>query len=187
MPSRQEVRRALARVDQKAVLQELTDEALALQEVKPVLDPDTTQEEIKTRVKEQEVQILGDAEADYANYETNRALAESEFGRSDYAAWGICGLTVGYILCASLFTNPRPVYALTGLAVAILVGLFIGRRRIWWRRRQRLFSGLAAARKRWIDVLRDSVLLPFILETLNDLMQDSVLYATCLSERLING
>ena len=101
MPSMQEVRRALARIDQKAVLRKLTDEALALQEVKPVLDPDTTQEEIKTRVKEQETQILGDAEADYANYETNRTLAESELGRSDYVAWGICGITVGSVADAS--------------------------------------------------------------------------------------
>lgn len=181
MPSRQEVRRALARIDQKAVLRKLTDEALALQEVKPVLDPDTTQEEIKTRVKEQETQILGDAEADYANYETNRTLAESELGRSDYVTWGICGITVGYILCAAFLTKPRPVYALTGLVVAVLVGLFILRRGIWRLRRQRLLSGLAAARKRWIDVLRDGVLIPFILETLNDLTQDSVLYAACLN------
>ncbi len=181
MPSRREVQRALERIDQGAVLRKLTDEALALQEMKPVLDPDTTQEEIKTRVKEHETQILGDAEADYANYETNRALAESQLGRSDYVAWGIGGIIVGYILCAALLTKPRPVYVLTGVVVAVLAGLFIVRRRIWSLRRQRLLSGLAAARKRWIDVLRDSVLLPFILETLNDLTQDSVLYAACLN------
>jgi hypothetical protein len=152
-----------------------------LQEVKPVLDPDTTQEEIKTRVKEQEAQILGDAEADYANYETDRALAESELGRSDYVSWGICGIIAGYILCAAFLTKPRPVYVLTGFVAAVLVGLFIVRRGIWWLHRQKILSGLAAARKRWIDVLRDGVLLPFILETLNDLTQDSVLYATCLN------
>jgi hypothetical protein len=181
MPSRHEVRRALARVDQKAVLRQLTVEALALQEVKPVLDPDTTQEEIKSRVKDQETQILGDAEADYANYETNRTLTESKLGRTDYVAWGICGITAGYILCAALLTKPRPVYVLTGFVIAVLVGLFIVRRGIWWLRRQRLLSGLAAARKRWIDVLRDGILLPFILETLNDLTQDSVLYAIGLN------
>ena len=38
MPHRREVRRAMARINPKAVLRELMDEALALQEVKPVLD-----------------------------------------------------------------------------------------------------------------------------------------------------
>ena len=181
MPSRREVWRALAQVDPKAVLRELMDEALALQEVKPVLDPVTTEEEMKIRVKEREAQILGDAEADYASYETNRVLVESELGRSDYVAWGICGIIVGYILCAALLTKPRPVYVLTGFVVAVMAGLFIVRRGFWWLRRQRLLSGLAAVRKRWIHVLRDSALLPFILETLNHLTQDSVLYATCLN------
>ena len=136
---------------------------------------------MKIRVMEREAQILDDAEADYASYETNRALAESELGRSDYVAWGICGIIAGYILCAALLTKPRPVYVLTGFVVAVMAGLFIVRRGFWWLRRQRLLSGLAAVRKRWIDVLRDSALLPFILETLNHLTQDSVLYATCLT------
>jgi hypothetical protein len=181
MPSRREVQEALAPTDKKAVLLELTNEALALQEVKPVLDPDTIQEQIKARVAKQETQILADANADYENYEKNRMLAESKLEPNDYVAWGIFGIITGYILCAALLTKPRPVYVLTGFAVAVLVGLLIVRRGIWWRRRHRLLSALAAARERWIDVLRDGVLLPFIVKTLNELTQDSVLYAICLN------
>lgn len=48
------------------------------------------------------------------------------------------------------------------------------------RRRERLLRGLEAARGRWIGGLRDRALLPFILQTLNELAQDSLLYATCL-------
>lgn len=180
MPSRRGVRQALERIDQKAVLGELTDEALAFREVKAIPDLDTAQEEIRTRVKEQQAQILGDAGTDYANYETSRMVVESELEHSDYVGWGICGIIAGYVLCAGFLTKPRPVYVLTGLAAAVLVGLFIVRRRIWWLRRQRLLNGLAAARERWIHALRDGALLPFIVETINELTQDS-LYATCLN------
>jgi hypothetical protein len=181
MPSRREVRQALVAADPEAVLRQLTDDALALQDVKPVLDPGTTQEEIKTRIKEQQPRILGEAEADYANYKASRERAESWLERNDYVAWGICGIIAGYILCTALITKPPAVPALTGIVVAVLAGLFIVRRGIWWSRRRRLLRELAVAHERWIDVLRDSVLLPFILETLHDLAQDSALYATCLN------
>lgn len=181
MRSRPEIRRAVAPVDPVAVLRELTDEALALHEMESVLDPDTTQEEIKARVMDRTGRILHEAEADYTDYEADRMLAERELVRSDYIAWGVCGMISGYILSAALLAKPRPVYALWGLVTVALVSLLIVQRRIRWRRFRKLLGGAAAARQRWIVVLRDRVVLPFILETLNDLAQDSVLYATCLS------
>src|SRR6266700_18475 len=48
-------------------------------------------------------------------------------------------------------------------------------------RRERLFQGLETARERWIDRLRNQALLPFILQTLNDLARGSALYATSLN------
>lgn len=180
VPSRREIRRAVARADQLATLGELTDEALVFQDIQPVLDPEVTQEEIKRRVAEQASQILGDAETDYANYETTRALAEHMLRRNDYLSWGICGIAAGYIASAALLANPRPVDGLTTIVASILAGVLIMRRGMLRRRRERLLRELAAARGRWIDGLRDHALLPFILQTLNDLTQDSVLYATCL-------
>ena len=181
MPGRRETRLAVARVDQLAILGELTDAALVLQEIKPVLDPETTQEEIKRRVAEQANQILDDAETDCANYESARALAERTFGRADYVSWGICGIAAGYILSTDLLASPRPIYGLTAIVVAVLSGVLVVCRGIRRRRRKRLLRGLAAARGRWLDGLRDRALLPFILQTLNDLTRDSVLYAACLN------
>ena len=182
MPSKRDVQLALAPADQRAILRELTIEALASQEVQPVLDLDVIQEDIKTRVTEQRIRILGEAKADYENYEKARAQAASKLSGTDYVAWGICGSIVGYILGAALLTKPRPVYLLTGCVVAVLLGLFVFRRRIWWLRQHRLLSGLAAARERWIDILRDRALLPFILETLNG--RESARYATCLNREV---
>jgi len=176
-----EIRRAAARVDQLAIMQELTDEALVLQEIKPALDPEITQEEIKRRVAEQASQILGDVETDYANFESARALAERRLGRADYMSWGICGVAAGYILSTALLASPRPVYGLTAIVAAVLSGVLVGRWGFLRVRRERLFRGLAAARGRWMDGLRDRALLPFILQMLNDLARDSALYATCLN------
>ena len=183
MPSKQEVQQALAPVEPGKILAELTGIALASQEVQPVLDRDITEEVIKARVGEQETRILGEAKADYEAYEKARAQAESKIRHGDYLAWGICGSIAGYIGCAALLTKPREVDVLTGCAVAILAGLFIFlifRRRIWWLRQDGLLSRLVAAREHWIGILRDSALLPFILETLNRLADESALYAACL-------
>lgn len=180
MPGRRDVRFALARVDKLATLRGLTDEALALQDIKPVFDPETTQEEIRQRVSEQASQILADAETDYADYEAAQALAERDLRRPDYLAWGICGMGTGYILATILLASPRPVYGLTGFVAAAAACAFGIRRRISGLRRNRLLQGLVAARQRWVSALRDNVLLPFILQTLNNLTQDSVLYATQL-------
>lgn len=181
MRSKREIRQAVAPTDQLVTLNKLTDEALALHEIKPVLDPETTQEEIKRRIAEQASQILGDAETDYANYEAARALAEHVLGRADYLAWGIFGITAGYILATGLLASPRPVYGLTAAVTAVLTVVLIVRRGVVSLRHQRLFRGLTAARGRWIDGLRDQALLPFILQKLNDLTQDSVLYAAFLN------
>jgi len=104
-----DVRRAAASVDQLAVLREITDEALALQEIRPALDPDITQEEIKRRVTEQASQILGDARTDYADFESARALAQRRLGRADYLSWGTSGVAAGYILATGLLASPPPI------------------------------------------------------------------------------
>jgi hypothetical protein len=181
MPSRREIRRAVARVDRMTILDKLVDEALVLPEIRPVLDRETTQEEIKQRVAERASQILGDAETDYADYETTRALAERKLKSLDYLSCGICGVSLGYIASTALFVSPRPVYALTAIVAAVLGGALVVRWELLRLRRERLFRSLTAARRRWIDGLRDQALLPFILQTLNDLTRDSVLYATCLN------
>jgi hypothetical protein len=197
--SRRKVRRALARVDPQKVLVDvltdealalpevkptldrLTDEALAWQEAKPSLDRDNTKDDIKKRVTKQAIQILGDAKADYAEYEANRELAEHNLGRSDYVAWGICGILVGYIIGAALLTKPHAAHVLTGFVVAVLVGLFIIRWRTRWLNHRRLLSELDKSRKHWTDALVSGALIPFILETLDGLTEDSVLYAACLN------
>jgi hypothetical protein len=170
----------VALADRLAVLGRLTDEVLVLQEIKPVLDPETTQEEIKRKVGEQAGQILGDAETDYADYEMARALAERRLVCGDYLAWGICGVAAGYLLSTALLSSPRPVYGLAAIVAAVLGGVLVVRRVTVRLRRQRLLQGLAAVRGKWIDGLRDRALLPFVLQTLNDLTRDPVLYATCL-------
>src|SRR6266567_3394978 len=176
-----ETRRDVARVDRLAILQKLTDEALVLQEIRPVLDPEITQEEIKRKVEEQASQILGDAETDYANFESARALAEGRLGRTDYLSWGICGVLGGYILATALFAKPRPLYGLTAIVATALSLVIVVRWGFLRSRRERLFQGLETARERWIDRLRNQALLPFILQTLNDLARDSALYATSLN------
>jgi len=168
-------------VDRLAILQKLTDEALVLQEIRPVLDPEITQEEIKRKVEEQASQILGDAETDYANFESARALAEGRLGRTDYLSWGICGVLGGYILATALFAKPRPLYGLTAIVATALSLVIVVRWGFLRSRRERLFQGLETARERWIDRLRNQALLPFILQTLNDLARDSALYATSLN------
>jgi hypothetical protein len=180
VPGRQDARFALARVDKLATLRALTDEVLVLQDIKPAFDPQTTQEEIRQRVSEQASQLLADAEADYADYDTVRALAERSLGRPDYPAWGICGIGTGYVLATILIASPRPVDGLTAFIVVAAASAFGIRRRISGLRRNRVLHGLAAARQRWMFALRDNALLPFILQTLNDLTQDSLLYATRL-------
>jgi hypothetical protein len=176
-----EIRRVAAPVDQLTVLREITDEALVLQEIKPALDPDITQEEIKLRVTGQASQILGDARADYAEFESARALAERRLRRADYLSWGISGVAAGYILATALFASPLPVYGLTSIVAAVLAGVLVARRGLLRVQRKRLFGRVVAARGRWIEELRDRAVLPFILQMLNDLARDSVLYAASLN------
>jgi hypothetical protein len=164
----------------EAVLEELTNQALALQEIKPVLDPETIQDEIRKRVRKQAREILGDVETDYADYENTRKLAERGYRRRDYPAWGIFGIALGYILSTALLSRPRPVYGLTATVVAVLAGMLVVRLRAVRRERRRLLRELAAARERWKAGLRDRALLPFILQTLDELTEPSAVYATCL-------
>src|SRR5580693_3889218 len=106
MPSTREIRRAVAPVDLLATLQKLTDEALVLQEIKPALDPEITQEEIRRRVAQHASQILGDVETDYANFESARVPVERRLRRADYLSWGIFGVAAGYILATGLLASP---------------------------------------------------------------------------------
>jgi hypothetical protein len=176
MPSRRDIRLALAPANQRTILTELTDEALAL-----LVDPETTQEEIGRRVAERASQLLGDAQTDYDQFEFYQQLAWRSLRRADYLAWAICGIAVGYVIATGLLAKPRPLYWLTAVVVSVLASALVVRRRSLRLSREGWLRRVAAARQHWIDGLRNQVLLPFVVQTLNDLTQDSVLYAIHLS------
>ena len=64
---------------------------------------------------------------------------------------------------------------------AVLASAVVVRRGLLKVQRKRLLRKVVAARGRWTDGLRDRGVLPFILQTLNDLARDSVLYAVSLN------
>ena len=156
MPHRREVRRAMARINPKAVLRELMDEALALQEVKRNPDPVTTEEEMKIGAWSGRASRFSVTPTEpAASYETNRRWRKANSGAVITSAWGICKSSPG-TCCAALLAKPMQVYVLTGFVVAD--GWTVdGSAGILVAAPPKLLRWRTAVRKRFDDIMSDSV------------------------------
>jgi hypothetical protein len=183
-----DTRRSLAARYPHAVLGEVADGMLA-QAADPVPDWKVVRPEIEAEISRQSGQILAEAEADYDDYDKRRARAEHEYGRADFWVCAISGAVAGYLLCVFLLPGYLPLAAhlpghgLTPFIVSSLVIALAVRWRIWRRRRSADIRAVPEAYQRWVYVLREQVLRPFVVELLNDEERNPRLFDMSLSQK----
>jgi hypothetical protein len=191
-----DTRRHLAPQNEEAVFHE-TAAVLLAQEEKSVPDWEIVSPQIAAEIDQQSEQLLDDARADYDAFEKLRPRAVHAYGRVDPAVCGLIGALAGYlflVIAGPEFLSLAAVYPGLGLTPWILTVLAVAlgiRWTLWRRRRTALMRSVPEAYRRWIGVLQDQVLRPFIVERLNDEVRNPRLFDTSIGEksppRLIEG
>jgi hypothetical protein len=192
----QDTRRHLLPQNQKKILDETAVTLLAA-EGQSVPDWKVVGPQIAVEIDRQSRQLLADAWPDYDVFERLRVKAVHAYGRVDLVVCGLAGIMVGYVSLA--FAGPEflrlavanPGLGLTPFIIAIIAVAFGIRWTLWRRRRSRLMRSVPEAYQQWLGVLRDQVLLPFIVEKRNDEVRNPRLFDTSIGEksppRLLEG
>jgi hypothetical protein len=174
-----ETRRYLSPQNQKEVLHR-TSAALLAVEGRSVPRPDwesdwrTVCDEIEDEIGRQSARLLADARADYDGFERLRTRAVYASRRADPVVCVLAGAFAGYLFL--VYAGPEflslaaanPGLGLTPLILAILAVALMLRWALWWRWYARLMRSASVAHQHWMDVLRDQVLGPFIVEKRNE-------------------
>ena len=178
-----------------AVLHE-TAAVLLAEEGQSVPDWEIVGPQITAEIERQSGQLLADAGMDYDAFERLRARAAHAYGRADPAVCVLAGTMSGYLFLVIagpefLSLAGHPGLGLTPWILAILVVALGIRWTLWRRQRTALMRSVPEAFQRWIGVLRDQVLRPFIVEKRNDEVRNPRLFDTSIGEksppRLIEG
>jgi hypothetical protein len=191
-----DTRRHFAPQDQTAVLHEIAAGLLA-EEGQSVPDWEIVGPQIAAEIGRQSDQLLADASTDYDAYERLRALAVRAYGRADPIVCGLTGAIASYLFLVIAgpeflsLAGANPGLGLTPWILAILLVVLGIRWTVWQRWRTALMRSVPEAYERWIGVLRDQVLRPFVVERRNDEVRNPRLFDTSIGEksppRLIEG
>jgi Cdc6-like AAA superfamily ATPase len=177
------LRRLLAPPDQESVLQELTKALLAEQVDQAAHGWEINGPLIAEEVARKSSQLLADARKDFDSFEAARERVVHAYGRADPLVCGIVAAIAAYLLC--LFSFPQPRAGLTPEVFALL-GISLAVRWIMWRRqRAALMRTVPEAYQQWIEVLRNEVLRPFVMEKRNE--QDERLFNTWIGGQVPPG
>jgi hypothetical protein len=189
-----DIRQHLASANQRTVLSE-TASALLEEDGRSV--DDWVSNQIEKEIDDQTHQLLALASSDYDAFDRKRVRAVHAYGRADPVVCVLAGAAAGYVflvIAGSRFlplaaANPGLGWTLWLLAV-LAVALAI-RWTLWWRHQADLLRSVPEAYGRWIEVLRDQVLRPFIVEQRNEEVRNPQLFDTRIGEksppRLIEG
>jgi hypothetical protein len=155
---------------QEAVLRRVSAELLE-EEGKFAPDWEMIRPQIEAEISKRSDQILADSRADYSDYERVRARTARAYGRAGLVVCLLAGAIAGYLLLVIsgpvfLSLAARPGVWLTPSILALLT-VTLGIRYALWRRAG-FMNPARDAYLRWMDVLRNQVLLPFIMEMRND-------------------
>jgi hypothetical protein len=182
--------------NQEKVLREIADFLLA-GEGQSVPDWEIVGPQIAAEIDRQSGQLLADVSADYDAFERQRARAVIEWGRADPFVCGLAGALAAYLCLAIAGPDFLPVAAASpglGLTpwIVMIVAVALGVRWTVWRsRRTALMRSVPDAYQRWIGVLRDQVVRPFIVERRNDEVRNARLFDAHIGEksppRLLEG
>jgi hypothetical protein len=191
-----DIRRHLVPRDKEAALHE-TAAVLLAEEGRSVPDWEIVGRQIAAEIERQSGQLLADAAIDYDAFESVRARAVHAYGRPDPVVCVLAGAMSGYlvlVLAGPEFLSPTATsngIGLTPLILAVLVVMLGVRLTRWRRRRTALIGSVPVAYTRWVNVLRNQVLRPFIVERRNDEVRNPRLFDTSIGEksppRLIEG
>jgi hypothetical protein len=174
-------RRHLAPQDEGAVLDEAAAELLA-EEGRSVSDWEIVGPQIAAEIGRQSGQLLADARTDYDAFERLRVRAVQAYGRVDPVVCMLAGAMAAYVFLVIggpgflSLAAANPGLGLTPWILAILAVALGVRWTLWRRRRTALMRSVAPAFQRWIGVLRDQVLRPFIVERRNDEVRNPRLF-----------
>jgi hypothetical protein len=178
-----DLRRQLRSQNQEAVLQATSDRLLAEAGLS-VPDWEFVSQEIVSHSGE----LLADAQADFNAFETLRARVLHRYGRADPVMCVLAGVVAGYVLL--VIAGPRflpwaaanPGVGLTPLILAVLAVAFGIQLTLWLLRRTALMRAVAGTRQQWVNVLRDQVLRPFIVEWSNVEKRNPRLFDTSIGQ-----
>ncbi len=157
----------------------IRDDTLNSEGVRQFLDRDNIRKNAERRVDDKATEIFAEADGAFAEYVKRRVRAEREYSRVDYLASGLFGVITGYAACAYWLGRSHWIDVFTPWFPLVIAALIAIRLLVIRARRRRFISAVPVALQDWTDDLKNKVMLPFILETLNELSQDAM-YDTSL-------